>query len=247
MSAIQSLGRPIYKKVVVQAAYHANLLAVHRAPGICQGWLEKHERRMFPQWGMSPVIVELKDEAAYKKFYIAAKSAGAQWENLLAAEVKQELQLAASFLGELAEAMGDLQATRMGLRFYYLVPVPDFDEVRRLLLDKCTRWADFAGTLGAQDADVGVSWQFDAGDASIQITAGPVKREEFEKFFESVDLGRCAREDRERFFPGAALLFDGDFSQREQPLRNMKRFILRGEEVLESKFIAFQGALGIRV
>ena len=246
LSLIQSLGRPIYKKVVLQAAYHANVLAVHSAPGICQRWMDKHNRRMFPQWGMSPVILELKDEAAYKKFYIAAKSAGAEWENLLAAEVKQELQLAANFLGELAEAVGELQVARMGLRFYYLLPVPDFDELRRLLLERCTRWADFAGAFGAQDADVGISWQFDAGDANIHITVGPVKREEFGKFFESVDVGRCAREDRERFFPSAALLFDGDFSQREEPLRNMRRFILRGEEFLESKFVGFQEALGIQ-
>jgi hypothetical protein len=237
--ALEPIENRVYKKVLVQASYHANLLAVHKAPEICQEWLSRSEREMFPQWSVGPSIVELKNDRVYRKFYVAAKSSGASWENLLPGELKHQLQLAGNFLADLGNAVPGLQAVRFGVRFFYLLRCGDFDELRRALLHKCTRWESFAAGFEASDADVSVSWQFDADGARVNATVGPVKQDELDRFFDSASPDAVPGENAEQFLPKAALLFDGDYGVRDQPVANCRRIIADAQKVLDGKFECF--------
>ncbi len=197
----------LVKRLVAQIDYSTRVEWFTTYPAIFQSYLDDAER--FSRWAHGPQHFDVIAPREHRQLTAGPKQASASAENIDPSTTSDELDSFARFFEGVLSHLSPRKLDRVGVRAFFLLPAPSFTRLVSALS------ADLAGSLKdtavhqAGPSDLMVLWVFN--DEKSKETSswqlGPVRREEFDKWFVSQD---SAPEVDQRYLPKAALMGNVD-------------------------------------
>ena len=209
-------GKLVVKKLMAQINYSTRVGWFTEHPKIFQGYLDAPDR--FSRWAHGPGHFEVIAPKEYRHLVAGPKQANASLENIETNLIRDELNDFAGFFGSVLSHLKPDKIDRLGVRAFFLVPTSSFSDLVSALRK------DFVGPLvnttafsNARESDFMLIWELENGDTQpargrAKWQLGPVRREEFGKWFESTS--QQADEER-KWFPSTAFMGDIDWMTTE--------------------------------
>lgn len=170
------------------------------------------------EWRMVQNRVDIYNKDETVRYFASFKNAGSVMEQ--PASIAFFRDGTVKFLRHVIEDLEITELSRIGVRFYYLVPVPDFkalvqDMSRGLYRLSHEDWEK----VGGIPVDVGFPLTLEFGRCKVNFMMGPMERGQLEEFFETDTV-------KERL-PGASVFIDFDYYEMNPPMgtKTLHRFV----------------------
>lgn len=170
------------------------------------------------EWRVSQNRVDIHTRDGTVRYFASFKNAGSVMEQPASAAFFRDG--AVKFLRGVIEDLEISELSRIGVRFYYLVPVPDFEALVQSMTRGLYRLSnDDWEQVGGIPVDVGFPLTLEFGRCKANFMMGPMKTSQLEEFFETDTV-------KERL-PGASVFIDFDYYEMNPPMgtKTLHRFV----------------------
>jgi len=208
----------VIKKAIWEVRYDTRLSFYDRAGSLLQEFLDWEDRRFFARWTYGPDEFGLENAGTATHFAVGPKRAAASTENLLplggygpfCGRVKE-------FLSKVTHGLGVPALTRVGQRLQYLIDArQDFQAFAAALTGQLTRLGDYQDIDACRAEDMTLTWisKHDDPAMSMRWVVGPLRLDEFPRWFSLSSPAEGGPSDERQFYPGVSLLVDVDASRK---------------------------------